>query len=251
MGASKELVPQLAIVRPAEDLASLARQIKREYQAGEAKEQESKEHYRNCGLLLIAARKQCKERRESWLAWLKKNVAFSQPTASAYIRLAENWDDPKVKAAFSLTEALRQTSREPAFRPLPQDTNEEDEETDDDLQDDEVTLEQEEETTEPRPVEQVPQTEEQIARAWDRFLNLSTQLFARDLDTVCNRLNDVLDRDRPNSPLMSLMRRPDRERVEIADRMDKAARDLKSISERIRPRAPFKRKQFRSRGADQ
>ena len=42
-----------------------------------------------------------------WLAWLKGNVRFSQFTASAYMRVAKNWEQMKDLSNLSLRDVLQ------------------------------------------------------------------------------------------------------------------------------------------------
>jgi hypothetical protein len=75
------------IVRPAEDLAELARQINAEHEAGRKDMRKSLLHYRAAGERLLQAKAQCS--RGTWLPWLKKNVTFTQGTAWRYMQYAK------------------------------------------------------------------------------------------------------------------------------------------------------------------
>lgn len=76
-----------AIVKPVEDLASLARIANEQHEEGEAATRKGLKHFCLAGEALIKAKALCG--RGKWLAWLKENVGYSRMTASRYMRFAE------------------------------------------------------------------------------------------------------------------------------------------------------------------
>jgi hypothetical protein len=100
-----DLLNPPAIVRPAEDLATLAAQINREHAAGEEAARRGLEHFRRAGEALLKAKEKCGHGK--WLPWLKANVKVSQQTASAYMRLAEGWGKLPAAGNFTLRDALK------------------------------------------------------------------------------------------------------------------------------------------------
>src|SRR5690349_20603178 len=100
-----EDITPTAIVRAAEDLATLAHQANAEHRAGEGVTRKGLEHFRRAGEALLEAKAQCGHGR--WLSWLKDNVQFSRPTAWKYMRLAKAWDEGKLEPSYNLTDALR------------------------------------------------------------------------------------------------------------------------------------------------
>jgi hypothetical protein len=95
-----------AIVRPAEDLATLAQEANRQHAAGVSATRKGVEHLRACGHALKKAKAQCGHGK--WLEWLKDNVQFDRRTATRYMQLAEipedKWD---TVSHLGLSEALR------------------------------------------------------------------------------------------------------------------------------------------------
>jgi hypothetical protein len=83
---TRDLFDPPAIVRPAEDLATLARQIDAEHQAGEAATRKGLAHFRAAGEKLLRAKAQCEHGK--WLPWLEANVRFDRRTATNYMNLA-------------------------------------------------------------------------------------------------------------------------------------------------------------------
>ena len=102
-----------AAVAPAEDLAALAAQINADHEAGEGAARQGLEHFRAAGEKLVQAKRRCGHGR--WLKWLEANVRFSQTAASAYMRVARNWD--KLAAAANLRDALRMLTEDAADEP--------------------------------------------------------------------------------------------------------------------------------------
>jgi hypothetical protein len=90
-------------VRPAEDLGTLASLIKSSIAAAEGAGRRLLEHYRDAGLALIKAKKQCGHGR--WLSWLKDHVGIDRMTASRHMRVAREWD--KCNTALHLSDALK------------------------------------------------------------------------------------------------------------------------------------------------
>jgi Protein of unknown function (DUF3102) len=93
---NRDLFDPLAVVRPAEDLATLAHAINAEHEAAESALREGLAHARAAGELLVKAKGQCPH--GQWLPWLKGNVRFSERTAQAYMRVAREWDTLTAKA---------------------------------------------------------------------------------------------------------------------------------------------------------
>jgi hypothetical protein len=85
-----------AIVRPADELAELARQIHAEHEAAEVSLRSGLEHARKAGELLLQAKSRCAHGK--WLTWLKDNARFSERTAQAYMRVARRWGELAAKA---------------------------------------------------------------------------------------------------------------------------------------------------------
>jgi hypothetical protein len=64
------------------------------------------ERARDCGELLIEARKQIE--RGKWLAWLKANIRCSPRTCQYYVKVAENWEALSSQYATVASITLRQ-----------------------------------------------------------------------------------------------------------------------------------------------
>jgi hypothetical protein len=92
-----------AIVAPAEDLATLAREINAEHEAGEGAARRGLEHFRAAGERLLKAKHQVGH--GGWLRWLETNITFSRQQAASYMRVAARWEE--CKAALHLRAALR------------------------------------------------------------------------------------------------------------------------------------------------
>lgn len=112
-------------VAPVASLAELATEINREHEAAERAINDSLEHARRCGELLIEAKRQCEH--GEWETWVESNFSASYRTAAAYMRIAKRWDDiePKVQssallsidAALRLLAAPRESQAEPDALP--------------------------------------------------------------------------------------------------------------------------------------
>jgi hypothetical protein len=90
-----------AIVRQAEDLASLAAQINEKVKAGMAHSRQGVQDFRDAGVMLAKAKKLAGHGR--WLGWLKKNCPeTSERQAQRYMKLAEVKSDSEsdLQAAF-------------------------------------------------------------------------------------------------------------------------------------------------------
>src|SRR5262249_23486427 len=74
----------------------LAGRINAEHQQGESAFREGLLHAKTAGELLLQAKGQCAH--GAWLPWLKANVAFSERTTQAYMRIAREWDTLTAKA---------------------------------------------------------------------------------------------------------------------------------------------------------
>jgi hypothetical protein len=85
-----------AEVRPALDLAALARRIKAEHAAAGASFQAGLLHARAAGDLLVQAKAQVPH--GEWLPWVADNLRCSERTAQAYMRVARRWDELEAKA---------------------------------------------------------------------------------------------------------------------------------------------------------
>jgi hypothetical protein len=72
----------------AEDLDALAARANAAHEAGEAASRKGLEHFRAAGEALLKAKAQCGH--GNWLAWLEKNVRFSERRAQQYMRLAKS-----------------------------------------------------------------------------------------------------------------------------------------------------------------
>jgi protein gp37 len=96
-------LPVAAAVRPAEDLAALAAEIKAEHAAGEGAARKGLAHFRNAGAALIKARAQCGPGK--WLKWVRANLPFDRRTATNYMRVAARWET--VSHAEGMRDALR------------------------------------------------------------------------------------------------------------------------------------------------
>jgi hypothetical protein len=79
------------------DLKALVQPIEDAHQAATASVAEGLHHAILCGEKLVQAKARCKEAKEQWLPWIKKNCSFSEKTAQNYMRLALNKHLPKLK----------------------------------------------------------------------------------------------------------------------------------------------------------
>jgi phage N-6-adenine-methyltransferase len=130
-------------------LSILATEINAEHEAAEHAINNSLQHARRCGELLIQARVKCGH--GEWLPWLDANVRVGARQAQKYMRLAERW--PAISNANSgshlgINEALAALAEprepEPSFLPMPEPTRytpvehpaATEAETDDDAEDD-------------------------------------------------------------------------------------------------------------------
>jgi hypothetical protein len=87
----RDIVSPAAIVRAAEDLATLAAAINAEHGAAEADARQSLEHARRCGELLLQAKAKCGH--GGWIPWVEKNVRCGPRQAQKYMLLASRWDE--------------------------------------------------------------------------------------------------------------------------------------------------------------
>lgn len=106
---NNRLIPLPAIVRPSEDLESLAVAINAEHEAVEMTGRQTLEHAREAGEKLIQAKKLCGHGK--WLKWVEKTLPFSDQTARNYMRVAAHWEE--IKTALNLQEALRWLTDDP------------------------------------------------------------------------------------------------------------------------------------------
>jgi hypothetical protein len=100
-----------AIVRPAADLAALAREINTEHEAIESAAISALEHARRAGEKLLEARAKCPH--GTWLSWLKTHVRFSRQSADGYMRVAKEFDKLPTVGNLGLREALAILSTKP------------------------------------------------------------------------------------------------------------------------------------------
>jgi hypothetical protein len=107
-----------ALVRPAEDLASLLAAAKAEHEAGEQATRKGLEHYRKAGEVLSKAKSAAGH--GNWLPALKR-TGIPQQRASEYMRLATGWDKLPPGGSFGLKEALAliEAASAAAASPLP------------------------------------------------------------------------------------------------------------------------------------
>lgn len=94
-----------AIVRAADDLEALAKEINAEHAAAEGAVRSSLEHARAAGEKLLLAKKACQY--GTWMDWQKKNLNFKTTAAWSYIKVAENWDRFSDSENLSIDAALR------------------------------------------------------------------------------------------------------------------------------------------------
>src|SRR5689334_4363071 len=97
----KELITPPDVVRPAEDLAELARRINAAHEAGESATRKGLEHFRAGGEALLRAKQQCGH--GGWLKWLRANVRITDRQARKYMRLAAEWERLKSEPGSDLT----------------------------------------------------------------------------------------------------------------------------------------------------
>jgi Protein of unknown function (DUF3102) len=93
-----------AIVKAVDGLAELATNINAYHAIAEESTRKGLVAYRNAGEALLEAKQKCGH--GNWLAWLKKNVKFSNQRASECMRLAAGWDKLPPGGNLSLKEAL-------------------------------------------------------------------------------------------------------------------------------------------------
>jgi len=93
-----------SIVRPANELATLASQINAEHEAAVGAARNSLEHARAAGEALLRAKQRC--RHGEWLPWLKANVRCDQKTAWRYMKVASEWSKLGTVPNLSLRDAL-------------------------------------------------------------------------------------------------------------------------------------------------
>jgi protein gp37 len=77
-----------AIVRPADEMATLAAEINRHHEAGEASRRRGLEHFLSAGKALLRAKARCPH--GQWGAWVKKHLRFHERTAHRYIAIAKS-----------------------------------------------------------------------------------------------------------------------------------------------------------------
>jgi hypothetical protein len=109
-----------ALTTTSRDLPTLATEINAEHAAAERAINDSLNHARRCGELLIEAKRQCTH--GEWGGWLAANFQASDRTARGYMVLARRWNDLPVQNgnALPIRDALAFLAepREPA--PIPQ-----------------------------------------------------------------------------------------------------------------------------------
>jgi len=93
------------------NLAELARKIKAEHKAVLAGVRATLQHARNCGLLLIQAKREAAH--GTWYDWVEVCCGFSERPATDYMRVAEHWkllSDRQHAADLSIRGALKMLS---------------------------------------------------------------------------------------------------------------------------------------------
>jgi hypothetical protein len=105
---NEHLINPPAIVRPVEDLATLASRIRAGHTAAEGAARSSLEHALQVGNDLIKAKALCGH--GQWLKWLEANAAMTDRTARRYMRIARHWDKSDTVSDLTPTEILRQLS---------------------------------------------------------------------------------------------------------------------------------------------
>jgi len=85
-----ELFDPPGIVRPVEDLAALAAEIRAEHDAIKGAGRTQVEHARNAGERLARVRQQLKEE-HGWTKWVKTKVKLTSQTARNYLKIHEEW----------------------------------------------------------------------------------------------------------------------------------------------------------------
>jgi phage N-6-adenine-methyltransferase len=80
-----------ALVRPAEDLATLAKAINAAHEAAQGAMRTGLEKAREAGDALLKAKAACKH--GQWLSWLKGNTKLDRMTAWRYMQLSERWGE--------------------------------------------------------------------------------------------------------------------------------------------------------------
>jgi hypothetical protein len=93
---TRDLFTPPAEVRPALDLAALARRINAEHAAAGASFRAGLLHARAAGDLLLQAKAQVPH--GEWLPWVADNLRCSERTAQAYMRVARRWEELEAKA---------------------------------------------------------------------------------------------------------------------------------------------------------
>jgi hypothetical protein len=91
------LMNRPAIIRPADELAGLAKQINAEHVKVETALRAGLEHARSAGELLNKAKASMPH--GEWLRWLKANCSVAERTARAYMAVACRWDELQTKSA--------------------------------------------------------------------------------------------------------------------------------------------------------
>jgi hypothetical protein len=81
--------PIPAIVKSAEDLATLAALANKEVAAGDMSQEDAIHHYWAAGLTLLKAKKKCGHGK--WLAWCKENIKSSKSSVARYMNLARKF----------------------------------------------------------------------------------------------------------------------------------------------------------------
>jgi hypothetical protein len=80
-----------AMVRPADELATLAKEVNAEHAAWIAAAKTCLEKANRIGQLLIKAKASCKH--GQWTGWVKANLKFSDHQARKYMRIAREWPE--------------------------------------------------------------------------------------------------------------------------------------------------------------
>jgi hypothetical protein len=118
MDPSKPNDPVPAIVRAADELATLAAEIKTEYAAYLADMKSGVTRANRLGRLLVQAKADC--RHGQWLPWVKENLPFGERQARKYLRIAEKWDELSNRnrdADLGIDAALKLLVKEPGPEP--------------------------------------------------------------------------------------------------------------------------------------
>jgi hypothetical protein len=108
------------IIKPADQLAALAREINDEHHKYERAVGECLAHARRVGQLLIDAKARCKH--GEWEAWVQANLTFGDRQARKYMRIARSWDRGQIgtgSSDLSINAALKLLAADEPAPPTP------------------------------------------------------------------------------------------------------------------------------------